>query len=153
MGQNRLKVSWWLTWGNLIISTFGFAFLLSIGVFRKPDLYTGATLCIILLLLSWVSLVILQNLPNWYNFCCDCCQTKCFPVIQETILDVERPLEVIEWPLIEHDEEEIELLEIHSNQAEAISKVLDFQCGHIKNDFICISCQKNLQPMKRSYTF
>ena len=74
-----------------------------------------------LLLLSWISLIILQTLPKCYNCCCNCCQTNCFPVFQETILDVERPLEVIEWPIKEqqNEEEQVEMLTILPNQGEA----------------------------------
>ena len=79
-----------------------------------------------LLILSWITLIILQILPKCYNCCCLCCQTNCCPVFQETVLDVDRPLEVIEWPLKEQDEEDIEMLRIQSNQLKHISKSLDF---------------------------
>ena len=147
MVKNHLKISWWLTWGNLIITSLGFGSLLGIGVFRESDFSPTAKLSIYLLFISWVSIFVLQNLPKWYNFCCNCCQTKCFPVFEETILDVNRSFEVVEWPINEHDGEELEVLGIRTNETEDFSEVF-----HSKNESMCISCKKNLQPLKRTYT-
>ena len=173
-GRNHLKVSWWLTWGNLVITTFGVWSLFGIcyanghkfhrgydSFFRVMTDFSpsGAGLlgipCSTLLSLSWITLIILQILPKCHNCCCMCCQTNCFPVFQETVLDADRPLEVIEWPLKEqlNEEEQVEMLTIPPNQGEAISKVFNFQCGHRENDLLCISCRKNIQAVKRSYTF
>ena len=97
-GQNHVKVSWWLTWGNFIITFFGILSMLGIEYAKQSRTLTFSRylfhdtaigfIFIPLLILSWVSLIILQTLPKCYKGCCPCCQTNCFPIFHETVLDV-----------------------------------------------------------------
>ena len=39
--------------------------------------------------LSWLTLIILQQLPECQDTCCKCCQENCFPVLEKTALDID----------------------------------------------------------------
>ena len=112
--QNLMKVSWLLTWGNLILNTMEILILIGIAYPNRhqkfldcgfiPFIFTWDTrlfLPLIFLILTWITLLILQTSFNNENLCCNWCQSKCFPVFEETYLDINKPIEVTKPDTIE----------------------------------------------------
>ena len=97
-GQN-LKVSFRLTWGNIMLSNAGSVALLVLHtifedqindepylhIIDKHILVEIAFLC---LALSFLSIVLLQVLPKCKELCCHCCQINCYPVYKKGAFDL-----------------------------------------------------------------
>ena len=93
---NKIKVSFTLSWGNMIITTVAHLALFLVHFFMKdfsdnllPHLISSS-----FLLLSWITLKILQDLQKFQRFCCSYCQSD--QVFQKTILDPNSPDELID---------------------------------------------------------
>ena len=100
--DNKLKVSFRLTWINSIITTFGNLGLFLVHFFSKDlshyhvldsfnlflHIISGS-----FLVLSWITLIILQNLQNCQKACCSFCQNN--QVFQKTALDPNDPDKLI----------------------------------------------------------
>ena len=98
--DNKIKVSFRLTWGNIIITTFGNLGLFLVHFFTKDLLKNSlehltyqqfnnnlfyhmiSGSCLVL---SWITLIILQNLQKCQKVYCSCCQ--CYQVFQKTALE------------------------------------------------------------------
>ena len=111
--ENNLKISFRLTWRNVAITTLGNLSLFLIHFFSKdlpnskffsatqPNilLHIISAMCLVL---SWITLIILQNLQECQMYCCSCCQSD--QVFQKTGLDPNNPDELIdlmEWKIHE----------------------------------------------------
>jgi len=104
--DNKLKVSFRLTWGNVVITAVGNLGLFLVHFFTKdllsPPLVNSdgepsnllfhivSGSCLVL---SWITLIILQNLQKCQKVCCLCCQND--QVFQKTALDPNNPDELI----------------------------------------------------------
>ena len=94
--ENRLKVSFRLIWINAVLTAFENVGLFLIHFFRKdmsgplfvhgdPTNLFFHIISFSFLMLSWMTLIILQNLPKCQRYCCYCCQSN--QVFQKTALD------------------------------------------------------------------
>ena len=106
--ENKIQVSFKLTYGNAILTSIVNLGLLLAHYLKTPGLVFGddgqemtenmkfhiaSCSCLIM---SWVTLIILQNVQKCQKLCCSCCQENCFPVIQKTTLDIDDHIDVIE---------------------------------------------------------
>ena len=98
---NHLEVSIRMTWINILITSVGIFGLMFIHFSTKEilqeteegfDLTQNLIFHInscFFLGLSWLTLIILQQLPECKDTCCKCCQENCFPVLEKTALDID----------------------------------------------------------------
>ena len=98
--DQKLKVSFRLTLGNIIITTFGNLGLFLVHFFTK-DLSKCFTdnlelhiISATSLVLSWITLIILQNLQKYQNFFCSCFRMA--QVFKKTALDPNNPDKLID---------------------------------------------------------
>ena len=97
----KLKVSFRLTWGNAILTTFGNLGLFLVHIFTR-DLSTNwfnenvllHSISVLFTVLSWITLIILQNLPRCQKVCFSYCQND--QVFQKTALDPNFPEKMID---------------------------------------------------------
>ena len=90
-----------MTWVNVLITSIGIIGLMVIHITTKKiiqetddqfDLTQNLIFHInscFFLGLSWLTLIILQQLPEYQDSCCKCCQKNCFPVFEKTALDID----------------------------------------------------------------
>ena len=113
--DNKLKVSFRLTWGNIILTTIGNLGIFLVHFFTKKEwsrAFTGNMIIHIIscsfLVISWITLIILQNLQKCQKICCSCCRSD--QVFQKTALDPKNPDELIDLskPLPQEIELEIQ---------------------------------------------
>ena len=147
-------MSWPLTWVNYVISSSGIYFLwiykaIRLGSFTKRGSLSDTFFAIPCLIINFFTLLLLQLTPKCKAFCCQCCQTHCYPVHQLTALDPDDPFELIEWPLPEPEENiELQVIKRTSNvQGEA--NILDQTRNNtnlsmlpIEGNFKCVHCGK-----------
>ena len=98
--DNKLKMSFRLTWGNTILTTFGNLGLFLAHFLTKDfskltatfnlDLHIVSGSCLVI---SWITLIFLQNLQKVQKCCFSCC---CGQVFQKTALDPNNPDELID---------------------------------------------------------
>ena len=104
--QNMMKISWFLTWGNLILNTLEIIILIGIAYQNRhsqfldygflPFIFTWKTrlfLPLSFLSLTWITLIILQISFKNANHCSNWCQSNCCPDFDETTLDINKPFE------------------------------------------------------------
>ena len=126
-GTNKfLRMSFRLTWGNLIITSIELIVIMfQVSLETKEhwnNFFHGSGndppsgfLSVFLLMVSYITLIAIQILPMFEEHCCLSCQKKCYPVIKETVLDVEKPFDLIDWPLSENS---VELEEVENKPNE-----------------------------------
>ena len=123
--ESKLKVSFRLTWVNLAITALGnlglFAVHFSmkklgfsdIESFDNMQFYVGSCSCLVL---SWITLILLNNLQKCQKCCCTCCQFD--QVYQKTYLDPNNPDELIfhsKTPAQEHIEMVVQVPQSEKN--------------------------------------
>ena len=93
----KFKACFRFTWGNIMLSNSGSVALLHtifedqindepyFHIIDKHILVEIACLC---LAFSFVSIVLLQVLPQCKELCCNCCQINCYPVYKKSAFDL-----------------------------------------------------------------
>ena len=118
--RKYLKVSFPLAWGNILLTAISYVASLTLlsnisryghshlhtffvdGCGYDPPVYT---ISLLFLIMACISLLIIQ-------FCKSCCcistcfQNNCFPIVAETVLDPEQPLNLLHWPIINSENED-----------------------------------------------
>ena len=105
-----LRISFRLTWVNLIITSIGLIVIMfQVSLDTKEhwnNFFHGSGndppsgfLSVLLLMVSYITLIAIQISPMFEEHCCLSCQKKCYPMIRRTVLDVEKPFDLIDWPL------------------------------------------------------
>ena len=95
--SGKLNISWLLTWGQLaasliviVPSATQLCKEFSVGenfiVLKLPII-----LSITLFIINILTMILLKFLSKCYNFCCISCQSNCYPVLEETTLDISEP--------------------------------------------------------------
>ena len=109
--DHRLKISWTNTWGNQVVNTMVtltmavIAYWNRILKYREFNFLTfifhkdfGLYFAFAFLALSWITLILIQNLPKFEQICCcNWCKKNCFPIFKETILDTDKPFELLKY--------------------------------------------------------
>ena len=86
--SGKLNISWLLTWGQLAATQLCKEFKAGENfiVLKLPII-----LSIALFIINILTMILLKFLSKCYNFCCISCQSNCYPVLEETTLDISEP--------------------------------------------------------------
>ena len=141
--KKYLKVSFPLAWGNILLTAISYVASLTLlsnisryghshlhtffvdGCGYDPPVYT---ISLLFLIMACISLLIIQ-------FCKSCCcistcfQNNCFPIVAETVLEPEQPLNLLHWPIMNSENEDVKVeeslslneinVQLHDNDEEA----------------------------------
>ena len=87
--SQKIGISNWLTWINFILTfVSGLAYQIFTDYFKKIFFEPYLLVFYPCLLITLITLILLQYLDKCFGCCCPCCTTYCYPVTEFTYLDV-----------------------------------------------------------------